>query len=144
MYRRFTSPAWREMEDLQRQMNRLFEDFFPTRFRTAPEYPAVNIWADEESVLVTAELPGVKADDLDINVLGDNLTVAGLRPQDEAPEDARYHRRERGFGKFSRTIQLPFQVDIKNVKATFKNGVLNITLPRAEVDKPKKIAIKSA
>ena len=144
MYRRFPSPIWREMEDLQRQMNRLFEDFFPTRYRTAPEYPAVNIWADEESVLVTAELPGVKADDLDINVLGENLTISGVRQPDEVPEEARYHRRERGFGKFSRTIQMPFQVDVKNVKATFKNGVLNITLPRAEADKPKKIAVKSA
>jgi HSP20 family protein len=144
MYRRFPSPIWREMEDLQRQMNRLFEDFLPTRFRVAPEYPAVNIWADEESVLVTAELPGIKAEDLDINVLGENLTISGTRPQDEVPEEARYHRRERGFGKFSRTIQLPFQVDVKNVKAAFKNGVLSITLPRAESDKPKKITVKSA
>ena len=143
MYQRMQFPVWQEMENLQREMNRLFSDFTPSRFRTAPEFPAMNIWADENSVLVTAELPGVKVEDLDINVLGDNLTISGERTPEALPEDAQYHRRERGFGKFSRSIQLPYQVDVKKVNANFKNGVLNITLPRAESDKPKKITIKS-
>lgn len=143
MYRRLQFPAWREMEDLQREMNRLFDDFLPTRFRTAPDFPAMNIWADEESVLVTAELPGIQAKDLDINVLGDNLTISGTRPQDEIPGDAHFHRRERGFGSFSRSIQIPYNVDVKKVNATFKDGILSVTLPRAESDKPKKIAVKS-
>ena len=142
MYRRMQIPAWQEMENLQREMNRLFSDFMPTRFRAASEFPAMNIWADENSVLVTAELPGIKVDDLDINVLGENLTISGERTPEELPEDAQYHRRERGFGKFTRSIQLPYQVDVKKVNASFKNGVLSITLPRAESDKPKKIAVK--
>jgi HSP20 family protein len=144
MYRRFSSPEWREMEDLQRQMNRLFDDFFPSRYRLAREYPAMNIWADEESVLVTAELPGIQGKDLDINVLGENLTISGSRPQDEVPEEAQYHRRERGSGKFNRSIQLPYLVDVKKVNATFKDGILSITLPRAESDKPKRIMVKAA
>lgn len=143
MYRRFPAPAWREMEDLQRQMNRLFDDFFPARYHPAREFPAMNIWADENSVLVTAELPGIQGKDIDINVLGENLTISGDRPHDEVPQDAQFHRRERSFGKFSRSIQLPFVVDIKKVNATFKDGVLSVTLPRAESDKPKKIAVKS-
>lgn len=144
MYRRFPSPARREMEDLQRQMNRLFDDFFPSRYRPAREYPALNIWADENSVLVTAELPGIKGENLDINVLGENLTISGDRPNDEVPQDAQFHRRERSFGKFSRSIQLPYMVDAKKVNATFKDGVLSVMLPRAESDKPKRIAVKSA
>jgi HSP20 family protein len=144
MYRRFPSPARREMEDLQRQMNRLFDDFFPSRYRLAREYPAMNIWADEESVLVTAELPGIQGKDLDINVLGENLTISGARPQEEAPEEARYHRRERGFGKFSRSIQLPYLVDVKKVNAIFKDGILSISLPRAASDKPRRITVRAA
>jgi HSP20 family protein len=144
MYRRLASPARREMEDLQRQMNRLFDDFFPSHYRPAREFPAMNIWADENSVLVTAELPGIQGKDLDINVIGENLTISGNRPHDEVPEEAHYHRRERGFGKFNRSIQLPYVVDVKKVNATFKNGILSVTLPRAESDKPKRIAVKSA
>ena len=143
MYRRLSSPMRSDMEDLQRQMNRLFDDFFPARFRPALEYPAMNIWANEASVLVTAELPGIQGKDLDINVLGENLTISGSRPQDDVPEAAQYHRRERGFGQFSRTIQLPYAVDVKRVNASFKDGILNISLPRAESDKPKKIAVRT-
>lgn len=143
MYRRLSSPMRSDMEDLQRQMNRLFDDFFPARFRPALEYPAMNIWANEASVLVTAELPGIQGKDLDINVLGENLTISGSRPQDDVPEATQYHRRERGFGQFSRTIQLPYAVDVKRVNASFKDGILNISLPRAESDKPKKIAVRT-
>lgn len=144
MYRRFRTPSiWREMDDLQREMNRLFADYFPSRLRSAAGYPAMNVWADEESVLITAEVPGLNAKDIDISILGDTLTLSGSRSADVIPEEARTHRRERGYGKFNRSIQLPFTVDVKKVEARFKNGVLNITLPRAEADKPKKIAVKA-
>ena len=144
MYRRFSSPAWREMEDLQRQMNRLFDDFFPSQYRPAREFPAMNIWADENSVLVTAELPGIQGKNLDIHVLGENLTISGSREKENVPEDAQYHRKERGFGKFSRSVQLPYSVDSKKVNGTFKDGILTVVLPRAESDKPKRILVKSA
>ncbi|MBN1665983.1 MAG: Hsp20/alpha crystallin family protein [Anaerolineales bacterium] len=145
MYRRYRTPSiWREMTQLQNEMNRLFEDYSPRHQRTAPGFPAMNVWADENSVLITAEVPGIDPKEIDVNVLGDTLTVSGSRMPDDLPEDVRYHRRERGYGKFSRSMRLPYTVDVKNVDAKFKNGVLNITLPRAEADKPKKITVKSS
>lgn len=144
MYRSFRTPSiWREMDRLQREMNRLFNSYSPSRLRTAPGYPAINIWADEESLLASAELPGVQVDDIDVSVDGDSLTISGARKSDQLPEGARYHRRERGVGDFSRSIQLPIVVDSEKVKASFKDGVLTITLPRAEEEKPKKITIQS-
>lgn len=145
MYRRFRTPSiWREMNRLQRDMNRLFGNIMPTHERSATSYPAINIWADEDSALITAEIPGVSKDDLEINVTGDTLTITGERKQDELPEGARYHRRERSYGKFNRNIQLPYTVDINKVKANFINGVLEVNLPRIEAEKPKKIAVKAS
>ena len=144
MYRTIRTPSvWREMDRMQREMNRLFDTFAPGQSHTAPGFPAMNVWADENSVLITAEVPGIDPKQIDINVLGDTLTVNGSRNADDLPEGAQYHRRERGYGKFSRTMRLPYTVDVKNVEARFKNGVLSISLPRAEADKPKKIAVKS-
>lgn len=144
MYKKYQTPTvWREMERFQRDMNRLFDDFSPTT-RSAPTFPAVNIWADSESVLITAEMPGISGEDIDINILEDTLTINGERPVENLPEGATYHRQERGFGKFSRSIRLPYRVDAKKVKASFKNGILEISLPRAEEDRPKKITVKVA
>lgn len=140
----FGSP-WREIERLQREMNRLFADvatdYTP---RVAPGYPAMNIWTNEEGGVITAELPGLSPDDIDISVVGETLTLSGERKADKVGDDVRYHRQERGYGKFSRTIQLPFQVDADKVEAVFEKGVLHIALPRAEADKPRKIAVKTA
>jgi HSP20 family protein len=132
------------MDRLQREMNRFFETYSPVRYRPAPSFPAMNIWSNEEGVLITSEVPGVKSEDIDIQVVGDTLTLSGERKPDEVQGDARYHRQERGYGKFARSIQLPFSVDVNRVDARFKNGVLLIKLPRAEEDKPKKIAVKAA
>ena len=144
MYRRYRIPTpWREMDRLQREMNRLFEDYSPMRLRTAPSYPALNVWSNEDGLLVTAEVPGVSPDDIDVNVIGETLTLSGTRKADELTEGARYHRQERGYGKFSRTLQLPFPVTVDKIEAKFKNGVLSVRLPRAEEDKPRKIAVKS-
>ena len=145
MYRRYRTPTiWREMDRLQQDMNRLFGDMNVNRTRKASSFPAINIWAAEESAKVTAEIPGVSKDDLDINVTGDTLTLSGVRSQDDLPEGARYHRQERRFGEFSRSIQLPYTVDVNKVKAVFKNGVLSVDLPRVEAEKPKKIAVKAS
>ena len=144
MYRSFRTPSiFREMERFQRDMNRLFNQYTPSRLRSAPSYPALNIWTNEDGQLVSAEMPGVRVEDIDINVDGYTLTIAGERSSDEVPENAVYLRRERGFGKFSRAIQLPFAVDASKVEATFKDGVLKISLPKVEAEKPKQISIKS-
>jgi len=122
-------------------MNRLMSSNMP--FRTAPGFPAVNVWANQEGLVLTAEAPGVKAEDIDVSVVGETLTLSGVRQPDEVAEGTRYHRQERGYGKFVRNVQLPFPVDVEKVQAEFKDGVLQISMPRAEADKPRKIAVKA-
>lgn len=145
MYRRYRTPwIWQEMNRLQRDMNRLFGHMSTNRERVTQTYPAINIWADENSALITAEIPGVNRDDMELNVTGDTLSIMGERIHDELPEGAKYHRNERSYGKFNRNIQLPYTVDVDKVKASFKNGVLEIVLPRVEAEKPKKITVKAS
>jgi HSP20 family protein len=135
----FASP-WQEMERMRREMNRLLSST-GTR-RVAPGYPAMNVWTNQDGAVVTAELPGLSPEDIDISVVGDTLTVRGSRQAEEL-DNVQYHRRERNYGKFSRTFQLPFQVEAGNVDASFEKGVLYISLPRAEADKPRKIEVKA-
>ena len=144
MYRHYRVPTvWKEVERLKRDMNQLFEGYSPSRLRRASGYPAMNAWANEDGLTITAEVPGISAEDINISVIGETMTLSGTRNPDELKEGVRYHRRERGYGDFSRSIHLPFAVKIEDVEATFKNGVLRVNLPRAEEDKPKKIAVKS-
>jgi len=146
MFRVFNTPLspWREMQRLRREMNRLVADW-PAMYRVnmAPAYPAMNVWASENGAIVTAELPGVKPEDIDISVMNDTLTLSGDRGEEECGEETRYHRRERGCGSFTRSFQLPFVVEPGKVDAVFEKGVLHITLPRAEADKPRKISVKA-
>jgi HSP20 family protein len=132
------------MDRLRREMNRLFADW-PARanWGLAPTFPAMNVWTDEDSAILTAELPGVSIDDIDISVEKDTLTLYGKRQPEELEEGATYHRRERRTGNFQRAFRLGFQVDADKVQAELKNGILSVLLPRAEADKPKKIAIKA-
>ena len=102
----------------------------------------MNVWTNEEGAVVTAELPGVAPEDIDISVINETLTVTGAR-QPEEVEGATYHRRERSQGKFTRSFELPFRIESDQVEASFENGVLHIALPRAEADKPKKITVKA-
>jgi HSP20 family protein len=133
------SRAWDPFWDLQREMNRLFTGVAAP----AETFPAVNVWTSRDQVVVTAELPGVDAKALDVSVHGDALTLKGERPEDTAVESAVCHRAERWSGRFSRTIRLPFAVENGQVKAKCRNGVLTVTLPRAESSKPRQVAIVS-
>ena len=140
-----TWSPWREMERLQRDMNRLFAGLPRERALSAvPSYPVMNVWTNEEGAVVTAELPGCNPEDIDISVQNETLTVRGSRQPGELQEGQVYHRRERGCGSFTRSFQLPFSVQADQVEATFAKGILSIALPRAQVDKPKKIAIKAS
>lgn len=149
IYKRKSSPSlWEEMDNLQREMNRMFDSAFTNRFMDRPrnshDFPAINVWTKADSgQVVTAEIPGMNIEDLDIKVIGESLTISGTRPVPGDGDDVKYHRQERGYGNFSRTIQLPFPVDINKVEANYEKGVLKIWLPRAESDKPKKIAVKA-
>jgi len=103
----------------------------------------MNIWTDQDSAIVTAELPGVDLEDIEISVEDDTLTLRGDRQREELEEGVTYHRQERRFGSFLRTFQLPFRVDAEKVDATLKNGVLSVFLPRAEEDRPRRIVIRA-
>ncbi len=144
MYRRNRLTPWRDMDRIQKEMNRLFDTYTPSRLRRAPGYPSMNIWTNEDGLVITAEMPGIDPEDIEINVVGETMTLSGVRKPDELTEGSRYHRQERGYGKFTRSVQLPFPVDVDQVEATFQDGVLNIRMTRTEADKPRKIAVKSA
>jgi len=107
-------------------------------------FPAVNVWQSDEAVAITAELPGVEASDIEIAVEGDVLTLSGERKEPELPEGAAWRRSERGYGKFSRAIRLPFAISEDKVEARFENGVLRIGAGRPDEDKPRRIEIKAA
>ena len=144
MYRHFQRPTFlQEIDQLQREVNRLFNATSRERVFNTPTYPAVNIWTNQDGQVISAEMPGVHPEDIDIDVTGDALSISGVRKPDQVSREARYHRRERNYGSFSRTVQLPFMVDTNKVEASLKNGVLLINLPRAEADRPRKITVKN-
>ncbi len=130
----------REFERLQEQLDGLFSGVSGN----VHEFPAVNVWSNEDGVVVTAELPEVDPQDLEISVIGDTLTLRGARKPVELKEGETCHRRERLHGQFARTLQLPFRVESAGVEAKMSRGVLSIRLPRAEADKPRKINIHTA
>ena len=136
--RRFSN-AMPEIMHLQQEMNRLFSS---AGQKTPQDYPAVNIWEKEGVSIVTAELPGIDAEKMDITVSGDVLSIAGTALKETFDKGEIYLRQERGIGNFKRNIQLPFQVDTKAVDARYEKGILMITLPRIKEDLPKKIKIK--
>jgi HSP20 family protein len=129
------------MRRMQREMSHLLGG---TSAPITSSFPAMNLYSGDEGVILTAEIPGVEMDDLEITVLGETLTLSGSRNMLEAEEGVTYHRRERSQGQFTRTVELPFRVDGDSVEAKFSNGVLHITLPRVEEEKPRKITVKTA
>ncbi|NLC70392.1 MAG: Hsp20/alpha crystallin family protein [Desulfuromonadaceae bacterium] len=136
----------REMDDIFRRMDygrRSFDrPFFPEL--GYGDIPRINIAQDAENVYLSALLPGVKAEDLEMNVLKNTLTLTGER-KDVAAEGAKkvFHRKERGAGKFLRTIELPYEVDAAEAVAELKNGILLVTLPKSEEAKPKRVLLKA-
>ena len=100
--------------------------------------------ANEDGVIVSAKLPGVAAENINISVKENTVTIAGTREAKTLEEGQKFLRRERRDGDFSRTFRLPFAVDRNGVEAVFENGVLSVSLPRAEEDKPRKIQVKTA
>ena len=133
------------MNRMRRDMDRLFGGLVGSfRGPTAGVFPLTNVTEDEHDYYVRAELPGMASDEIDISVSGDSLSISGERKIPTESEEARYHRREREAGKFSRMISLPGQIDAGKVEAICLDGVLTITLPKAEAAKPKQITVKSA
>ncbi len=134
-----------ELERMRRELDRLSGDFTGSVFRlpTAGVFPLVNVTEDHNHYYVRAELPGVRADELDISVTGETVTLSGERKLPEESDKSSYHRREREAGSFNRVISLPARLDVDKVKAHAEDGVLTVVLPKAESAKPRQIAVKS-
>jgi HSP20 family protein len=138
-----------EMADLQRETDQIFGDFFgrtPSRMAATEAIwsPLVDIHETKDCFLLMAELPGVKQADIQVSVEGDTLTLRGERKRETEVKEDQYHRIERSYGKFERSILLPSVVDPSRVKATHRNGVLEIQLPKKEEVKPKQIKVEVA
>jgi HSP20 family protein len=139
---------FRELEGIQTRLNRIFGDP-PTRSIDDDRFfanwvPPVDIQETEKEYVVKADLPDVKKEDVKVEIDEDVLTVEGERKQENEEKNKRFHRTERTYGKFVRRFTLPTQVDGTAVKAEFKDGVLNVHLPKAEAARPKAIEVKVA
>lgn len=124
----------------------VFEDRFNRlvngdNYTRSQSLPRLNAWADKESVVLEFELPGVKVEDLDITVSGSSFTIKGDRKGYQLADGEQQLRSERRCGVFSRSLELPFKVDSGKVEAKYEEGILKVTLPRVEEDKPRKISI---
>lgn len=138
--------VWQQLQQMQSEMNRLFHRWGEDGFRGqgAASYPPVNVWEASDAVYLTAELPGMLLQDLEIYVTGnDQLTIKGERKAEAPAKGAVQHRQERGFGSFVRVLPLPFPVDANQVEARLDNGVLQLKLPKHEAAKPRKIVVKT-
>ncbi|MFC1525941.1 Hsp20/alpha crystallin family protein [Candidatus Latescibacterota bacterium] len=137
-------PNWAPYRELRGVHNELGRPADPARDPRCTEYPPLNVWCNEDETIVQAELPGLAADDIDISVVQNTLTLRGSRNPEGLKEGESYHRRERWTGRFVRSLELPFEVDNSKVEAEYKHGMLTIRLPRAEEHKPKKITVKAS
>jgi len=135
----------REMMTLREAMDHLFDDAFtrPLTLRDGWSAPAIDMYQTDDEIVVKASLPGDKADEVQINITGEILTLKGETKQVEEKKDKAWHMREQRWGTFERAIALPTEVTADKAKAEFENGILTITLPKAEEVKPKIINIKA-
>jgi len=140
MRRRMPWPGhwFAEMDRLHREVNRALD-----RHQAQAEFPPVNVYANADGAMVVAEVPGIAPDGVDISVSGGMLTLRGERKTGAASLGTQ-SRAERPYGAFSRTIEMPFQIDSSKVEARCQDGLLEVKLPRAESDKPRKITVRSA
>ena len=135
------------MQQLRREMDRLWSSVVgdavePPWTGLVRGQPAVNVWETGEAVFAELEVPGLKSDQLDLSVVGDQLSIRVERPEAEQ-QGVTYHRRERPVGAFTRVLRLPAPVSPATVEAELKNGVLTIKLPKAEAARPRKIEVQS-
>lgn len=134
----------REMMALQSAMNRLMDESFDELTPGMRRWDlAVDLVETDDSFIVKASLPGINPDDMDITVEDDTLTIKGETQVDEDFEEKSYHIRERRFGGFTRSLRLPTAINAENIEAVYENGVLTLTIPKAEAVKPKKISVRS-
>lgn len=137
---------FRDLMNIQEEMNRLFEDFFhrPSQAGNGGTWaPVMDISESDSTITVKMDLPGVTKDDVNIQIVGDTLQVKGEKRQEKDVREENYHRIERTYGSFFRSVELPTRVVAEKITAKFKDGVLTIELPKAEEVKPHAIEIKT-
>lgn len=138
---------FRNAASLQDRINRMFDDAF-SKGRDVADHaigawqPSVDIYETDNAVVITAELPGVKKDDIEIEVENNILSIKGERKEDHEVSEDNYYRRERVVGRFHRAFTLPVDCNHDAIKANFENGVLRLEIPKPEEKKPKKVAIQ--
>lgn len=135
---------FRNLSSLQEQVNRLFESNFPSRGSESTLTawaPAVDVYETENELVIKADLPDVSDKDLDVRVENNMLTIHGERKFEQKVKEENYLRMERSYGSFSRSFSLPNSVNTEAIKAEYKDGVLNITLPKRAESKPKQVKI---
>lgn len=127
---------WKELDRVNSTFRNAFSD-------DRHEFPPVNVWLSSDEAVVTTEIAGVDASDIEISVSGSTLSLRGQRKTNDLRDDRSCHRKERWNGKFSKTIEVPFSIEPAKVSAQCRKGVLSVTLPKAEAEKPRKIEIRS-
>lgn len=137
---------WRPLQELRKEMDRIFQEFFgrtyvPERFEIEWA-PAVDVSETEDAIIVKADLPGVKPEDIEINIVDNVLTIRGEKKREAEEKKENFYRVERFYGSFMRAIQLPTEVEVDKVKAQYKDGVLKITLPKKPEEKKKVIKVE--
>lgn len=141
-------PNWREgwnpFQEFHREMGRLFESLepFPSA-RHVRQFPPINVYVDGEGFLLSAQLPGLSAEEVELTATSETLSLRGERKRIEGVTDDSYRRQERVMGRWSRTVTLPDRIDEARVSAQFANGVLTVRLPRAETARPRHITVSS-
>ena len=142
--------AVRSLASLRAEMNRVFDSFWHGDFglESMREWGSrfnldLDVVEGENSVTIKADTPGMDPKDIDISVVGNTLTIKGEKKEESEDKGKDYYRSERRYGSFVRSIQLPSSVDAEKVKAEYKKGVLKITMPKLESEKPKRIEVKS-
>jgi len=135
--------VFHDLDNMRRQFDR-FMNLYSTgsqRPAGAGVFPQLNVTEDAGRFYLRAELPGVKSDDLDIQATGKNISISGERTIHSEKDNARYHRREREAGKFSRVLTMPSDIDADRIEAKLKNGILTVMVPKAETAKPRQIKV---
>jgi HSP20 family protein len=139
---------WTTLPTLQGRINRIFEEAFPRtsskegEFALADWRPAVDTYEEDNNIVIKAELPGIKKENVAIDIKDNVLTLKGERSEETEVKEENYYRKERSYGKFHRAFTLPDAVDPNKIEASYKDGVLKITIPKAEATASKKIEIK--
>jgi HSP20 family protein len=129
------------INDRQRLQNQLNKVFYGKGGLQPAEFPPINVWTSDTDALVRVEIPGLSPEDVEVSLVNDTLTLKGLRKAECTAEGDSCHRQERLYGSFVRSIQMPFAIEADKVGAKFMDGVLEISLPRAEAQRAKKIAV---